>query len=160
MDENNDKTIALAITAGKVTEAILRDAIRAYLHRNRVHKRSKTKTISKGKHTMKELKKENAELTSIEVTDKNIKSFERFARKYHVAYSLKKDRNSNPPKYYVFFRAKQVDQMTAAFKEFSAAALKVKNRPSLKETLKEKTIIAEALRKRSKVKNKRKEMER
>jgi len=36
------------------------------------------------------------------------------ARKYSIDYSLKKDKSVDPPKYLVFFRAKDVDVMTAA----------------------------------------------
>ena len=106
------------------------------------------------------MKKQNAELTSIEINDRNIKSFEKYARKYQIAYSLKKDKTSEKPKYYVFFRAKDVDSMTAAFKEYSAAMLNNKNRVSLHENLKQKSIIAEKIKKLSKVKNKKKELSR
>lgn len=154
-DEVNDKTIALAVSTERMTANVLRDVIRQYLQ-GRNYKKNNIKPISKGKHTLRTLKKQNIELTSIEISDKNIKSFDKFARKYHVAYSLKKDKSAG--KYYVFFKARDVDSMTAAFKEFCATKLKEKKRPSLHENLKQKSILAEALKKRSKVKNKRKEM--
>lgn len=44
-------------------------------------------------------------VSSIEVTDSNIKSFERVARKYNVDFAVKKDRTCEPPKYLVFSRA-------------------------------------------------------
>ena len=117
-DDVNDKTIALAITTERVTTHVLYDALKQLLISQRRNKKQhdKPKMLSKGKHTMKEMKKENTELTSIKITEGNIKSFEKYARKYHVAYSLKKDKSADKPKYYVFFRAKDVDSMQAAFK--------------------------------------------
>ena len=48
---------------------------------------------------------------------------------------MKKDASETPPKYIVFFKAKDVDVMTAAFKEFSAKELKKTNKPSLRKRL-------------------------
>ena len=39
---------------------------------------------------MEKLKEQNCELSNIEITDGNIKSFEKYARKYNVDYCLKK----------------------------------------------------------------------
>ena len=79
--------------------------------------------------------KQNSQLTNIEITDGNIKSFERVARKYVIDFSLKKDASEQPPKYIVFFKAKDVDVMTAAFKEFAANELKKTKKPSLRKRL-------------------------
>ena len=46
-----------------------------------------------GKVTVKELAKQNAGMVNIEITNKNIKSFERYARKYGINYALKKDKS-------------------------------------------------------------------
>lgn len=43
-------------------------------------------------------------MSNIEVTDKNIKSFEKVARKYGVDFAIKKDKSVTPPKYLVFSR--------------------------------------------------------
>lgn len=78
------------------------------------------KSISyRGKVSMEQLKAENKELANIEITNKNIKSFEKCARKYEVDYCLKKDCSMEPPRYYVFFGAKDEASMTAAFKEYT-----------------------------------------
>ena len=55
---------------------------------------------------MEQLKAEKKELSNIEITDKNIKSFEKYARKYEVDYCLKKDCSMEPPRYYVFLGQK------------------------------------------------------
>ena len=56
------------------------------------------------KVTVKELAKQNAGMVKIEITDKNIKSFERYSRKYGINYALKKDKSKEPPVYLVFSR--------------------------------------------------------
>jgi hypothetical protein len=98
--------------------------------------KQKSKTQPKqGKQTMKQLMRKNTQITNIEVTDGNIKSFERIARKYGIDFSLKKDASEQPPKYIIFFKAKDVDVMTAAFKEYTANDLKKTNKPSLRKRL-------------------------
>ena len=161
-DDVNDKTIALAITTERVTTHVLYDALKQLLISQRRNKKqhNKPKMLSKGKHTLKEMKKENTELTSIKITEGNIKSFEKYARKYHVAYSLKKDKSADKPKYYVFFRAKDVDSMQAAFKEFCASVKKAKDKPTLKEEIKNKSKVVENVKQVAKVKNMKQEMAR
>ena len=75
--------------------------------------------------------------TSIEVTDNNIKSFERVARKYNVDFAVKKDKTVEPPKYMVFFKGKDADVITQAFKEFVKVNEKKCGRVSVKEKLAE-----------------------
>lgn len=87
-------------------------------------KGQKKETVYHGKQSMEKLKAHNQELSNIEVTDGNIRSFEKYARKYDIDYCLKKDRSAEPPKYYVFFKAKEVDSITAAFKEYTGWQLK------------------------------------
>ena len=67
----------------------------------------KKETVYHGKQSMEKLKAHNQELSNIEVTDGNIRSFEKYARKYDIDYCLKKDRSAEPPKYYVFLRRKK-----------------------------------------------------
>lgn len=49
-------------------------------------------TQKTGKVTVKQLAKQNGGMTNIEITNKNIRSFERYARKYGINYALKKIR--------------------------------------------------------------------
>ena len=59
------------------------------------------------------------------------------ARKYGIDYSLKKEVGADPPKYLVFFKAKDVDVMTAAFREYAGVELKKKQvkKPSVRKKL-------------------------
>ena len=69
------------------------------------------------------------------VTDNNIKSFDRVARKYGIDYSLKKVDQDGKTEYMVFFKAKDVDVMTAAFKEYTSETLKKQKRESVRQKL-------------------------
>ena len=79
--------------------------------------------------------KEGSQLTNIEITDNNIKSFEKIARKYGIDYSLKKDTAGEKPRYLVFFRARDADVMTAAFKEYTGVTLTKAKKPSIRKKL-------------------------
>ena len=87
------------------------------------------------------MQKQGQELTSIDINKDNIKSFERYARKYNVHYALKMDQNADPPRYYVFFRAKDAAIMTAAFKEYTGQTLSQRSekKPSVRQKLKHHT---------------------
>lgn len=126
-EEVNDKTIALSVKSAKLTANVLKAAMKKFLAEyEKSRQKSKTKSVQPkhGKQTIKQLMKSNQQLTNIEVTDGNIKSFEKVARKYGIDFGLKKDTSVNPPKYMVFFKARDVDVMTAAFKEYTANDLK------------------------------------
>ena len=50
-------------------------------------------------------------------------------------YALKKDKSGEIPKYLVFFKARDGDALTAAFKEYTAKTERKKERPSVLQTL-------------------------
>jgi len=78
----------------------------------------------KGKQTVKQLTHQGVGVSNIEISDKNIKAFESVARKYGVDFALTKDSTETPPKWLVFFKGRDADAITAAFKEFSGGQLK------------------------------------
>lgn len=145
-DEVNEKTVVLVINTGKkglhLTASMLRAAIRKYLQHLEKQKQIAEKKAEKeaeilpeGQQTMKDLMKHNTKLTNIEVTDRNIKDFEKIARKYNIDFALKKDTVAKKPKYLVFFKARDVDVMTAAFKEYSARTVLKQKKPSVMKKL-------------------------
>lgn len=91
--------------------------------------------IPHGKQSVKQLVGQNQGVANIEITDSNIKDFERVARKYGVDFALKKDRSGEVPKYLVFFKARDADALTAAFKEYTAKTDRKKERPSVMKLL-------------------------
>lgn len=89
----------------------------------------------------------------------SIKAFESTAKKYGIDFALKKDTTESPPRYLVFFKGRDADVLTAAFKEFSAKKLTQEKKPSIRKllsTLKEAAQGRNA--ERAKVKNKDREV--
>lgn len=74
--------------AARLTEQALQKAIQKFLEQ-------KSKPAH-GKQTMRQLMKQNAGVSNIEVTDSNIKAFESTAKKYNIDFSLKRLRASRP----------------------------------------------------------------
>lgn len=141
-DEVNEKTVVLVINTGKkglhLTASMLRAAIRKYLQHLEKQKQIAEKNaerLPEGRQTMKDLMRHNARLTNIEVTDCNIRDFEKTARKYNIDFALKKDKAAEKPRYLVFFKARDVDVMTAAFKEYSARTVLKQKKPSVMKKL-------------------------
>lgn len=124
-EEVENRTVSLAIRSSKLTADVLKKAITKYLAYRK--EKSKAKAVMKptGKQTVKELVGQNQGVSNIEITERNIKGFDRVARKYGVDYAVKKDTSGEIPKYLVFFKARDADALTAAFTEFAS---KEKNR--------------------------------
>ena len=94
-DEVNEKTVSLCIRGGKITAQLLKAAMRKALaqmeqekakqkQQSKVQKQQDDKAKDKsyrGKQTMEKLMRQNVQLSNIEITDGNIKSFERVAKK-------------------------------------------------------------------------------
>ena len=133
-DEVREKSVAFVIrvgkTGGKLTASMLKYAMEQYL------KQQRNPRAPHGKQSVKSLVRQGAGVQNIEITDKNIRSFQSVARKYGVDYALKKDTSSQPPRYLVFFKARDTDALTAAFREFSGKQLKQSKKPSILVQLK------------------------
>ncbi|MBQ8053392.1 MAG: PcfB family protein [Lachnospiraceae bacterium] len=80
---------------------------------------------------------QNQGVSSIDISKTDLRGFEGVARKYGVDYAIRKDASVHPPKYLVFFKAKDADALTAAFNEYSAKALRRSERPSVLKQLRQ-----------------------
>ena len=137
-EEVNEKTISLCIKGGKITAQILKAALiklLAEMDKKKQQEKGKGQCKRTGKQSIKSLQKSGAQITNIVVTDNNIKSFDRVARKYGIDYSLKKVEQEGKTEYLVFFKAKDVDVMTAAFNEYTSETLKKQKRESVRQKL-------------------------
>ena len=130
-EEVTQKTIALVIKTAKLDASVLKAAMKMYLN----HHKQKAQGTH-GKTSVKKLVGDGVGVSSIEVTDGNIKSFERVAKKYNVDFAIKKDKTTEPSKYLVFFKGRDADAVAQAFKEFVYGNEKKKGRVSLREKLK------------------------
>lgn len=145
-EEIENRAVILIISGSKLTGRVLKAAFQKYLARQKALKQKleAAKDVKpQGKQTVKELIGQNAGVANIEITDKNIRSFDRVARKYGVDYAVKKDRSTSPPKYLVFFKARDADALTAAFTEYSKKAVKRETeRPSVLDKLRSFVALA------------------
>ena len=156
-EEVNEKVIALSIKTGKLSAEVLQKSMKFFL--SQVKKQVNKRQMPHGKQTLKQLMKQNAGVSNIEITKDNIKAFESTAKKYGIDFALKKDTTETPPRYLVFFKGRDADALTAAFKEFSAKKLTQDRKPSIRKllsTLKEAAQGRNA--ERAKVKNKDREV--
>ena len=107
---------------------------------------------------MKQLIGQNQGVSNIEIADTDIRGFEKYAKKYGVDYAIKKDRSVDPPKYLVFFKARDSDALTSAFKDYSAVTLQKQKKPSVLAQLKKFKALVKSIP--DKVRNKDKEQSR
>ena len=132
-DEINEKVVALSVKGAKLTAETLQKAIKAML----AQAKKQQEKQPHGKQTLKQLAKQNAGLSNIEITEGNIKAFEQTAKKYGIDFALKKDSTETPPRYLVFFKGRDADALTAAFREYTAKEVKraSQEKPSVLEQL-------------------------
>lgn len=156
-EEVEGKVVSLIVNCGKLTEQELRKALAKLLEQMKAgqQKRQYDKQNPHGKMTVKQLAAKDRGMQSIEVTDQNIGSFNRIARKYGIDYAPFKVKGEK--RYMVFFKAPDADAMTAAFKEYTAKQVRKAARPSVLAKLQHfKALIQTAVVDRTK----RKELER
>lgn len=140
-EEVESRTVNLAVSTTKLSARTIVSAVRAYLnHRKNVSlKKEQSKQneekVPSGKQTVKELIGQRQGVTNIDIAKTDLRGFEKLARKYGIDYAIRKDSSVDPPKYLVFFKAKDADAMTAAFNEYSQRVLRKEERPSVLEQL-------------------------
>ena len=132
-EEINQRTVAISISASKMSARVLQSVLRKFLTEYQNRKNNKQMKSYRGKQTLKQLIKSDATLSNIEITDENIKSFEKSAKKYGIDYALKKDKSQNPPRFIVFFKGKDLDVITNAFEDYTKKV--IKRKPSIRKLL-------------------------
>ena len=123
-EEIEHKTVNLAISTTKLSARTLLRGMQFLL-------RQYDKHASQGKQSMKRLVRQNRGVTNVEIQKTGIKDFDRYAKRYHIDYSIQKDLSCTPPRYLVYFKAQDTDALSAAFKEYSASVLDKTKRPSV-----------------------------
>ena len=118
--------------ASKLTARGLAYVVRAV--GRKIAKAHRAKQTPHGKQTVKKLMAHGTSTNSLELSG-DTKLFDRVARKYGIDYSLKKVEQEGKTEYLVFFKAKDVDVMTAAFKEYTSETLKKQKRESVRQKL-------------------------
>ena len=130
MQEDIEQKVVVQIKGcARLTGAELRRALAQVLIQMKHQKAAKQSRGPHGKMTVKQLAAQDRGMQSIEVTDKNIGSFNRVARKYGIDFAPFKVTGED--KYLVFFKAPDTDAITAAFTEYTQKQVKQASRPSM-----------------------------
>ena len=132
-EEVENRTLTLIVSGTKFTGRLFKAAVSKYMAHRKEKKLEKQRSrdspvTPKGKQTVKQLIGQNQGVSNIEINDPSIRDFERIARKYGVDYAVKKDRSASPPKYLIFFKARDADALTAAFSEYTQKKVKKADR--------------------------------
>lgn len=131
-EEIENRTVNLAISTTKLTaRGIIRLAAKGLAYIKRKSREAALKNEKPdGRQTIQQLIGQNQGVTNIDISQTDLKGFEKYARKYGVDYAITKDKSVFPPKYLVFFKTRDADAMTAAFNAYSAEVLAKSKRPS------------------------------
>lgn len=162
-DEVSDRTVRVAVESVKLSvRAMMRGLYYWKSDYDRGQLRANENTPS-GKQTVKELIGQGQGVSSIEAGDVGVRDFKRIANKYGVDFAIVKDKDVDPPRYTVFFKAKDADAITQVLKECVSKQTKkkeneIQGRSSLLQKLKKYKEKVASMPK--KVKEKRKEFTR
>ena len=161
-EEVNQRVVSVSFNTGRMTAGVVARAMAGFIaaehQRLNQHATERSETPKHGRMTLQKLMDQDAGAEKVEIENSGLKSFDKIARKYHVDYAIKKDSGEDPPKYYLFFKARDKDVMGMAFKEYMDSVKKQKEKESMKEKIQKNKEKSKQLdMKRAKDKNRRKE---
>ena len=153
-EEVENKTVNLAVSTTKLTARTLWRAFRWYLmHRGQKRLRKQMQhPFKEGKQSVDDLLKAGVSTDKIELPDGSAKDFCKTAKKFGVDYAIRKDTTQDPPRYIVFFKAKDTEVLDQVVKEYGAKMNEKQKKQSVREDLK-----AEKQKARAEAKEKAKE---
>lgn len=129
-DEVADRSFNFVVTTTKLTVRTMVTGIRMFARKmeedERINKArsfdpgKKNKQAVHGKQSVKELFGQDASVKTINVSDEGFKEFEGILKKCGMDYAVTKDTKAVPPKYMVFYKAKDADVVTSVLTECMA----------------------------------------
>ena len=134
-EEVEQRTVTLIVNTAKLTERELQKALSKLLAQMKTEHQRRGAKEKHGQMTVKQLAEQNRGMQSIEVSDENIGSFNRVARKYGIDFAPFKVKGEN--RYLIFFKGADQDAMTAAFKEYTDTMIKREKKPSVLSKLRQ-----------------------
>ena len=150
-EEVENRTFNLAISVTKLTARAVISAFAKH-HQRRVIKKERSAAKKqaaraappRGKQTVRQLIGQNQGVSNMEISKTDLKGFERVARKYGVDFAIRKDMSKDPPRYLVFFKARDADALSAAFREYTASVMKKQHdkKPSILKQLHKLAALA------------------
>lgn len=161
-EEVNQRVVSLTFNAGRMTAEVAARAMAGFIaaehQKLNQHAAERSDKPKHGKTTIGKLMDQNAGAEKVEIENTGLKNFDKIARKYHIDYAIKKDSGEDPPKYYLFFKARDKDVMGMAFKEYMDSVKKQKEKESMKEKIQKNKEKSKQLdMKRSRDKNRHQE---
>lgn len=142
-EEITHKSIAFSVKTTKMTAQVLKTTLAIFLGIGGYVLDKNKQRSHTGKQSLKKLMKQNTGLSNVEITDDNIGSFKRVARKYGLDFALKKDKTAEESTYIVYFKGRDVDVMTQAFKEYTQKHVQSQEKPSIIAKLQENKVELE-----------------
>lgn len=149
-EEVEQRTLTLVINGTKFSGRVLKSAVSKFVAFYRNQKAKKINVHPRGKQSVKQLTRQGQGVNTMEIDDENLRQFERIARKYGVDYAVRRDKDAEPPRFLLFFKGRDADAITTAFKEFMTAKERKNERPSLLQKLRELAPIPGAQKERHK----------
>lgn len=128
-DELDQKVVTLSVTASKFTAKLFYQALQYHQDKLSTHT---------GKQSLKHLKKQGQGLEKVDIEKEGLKEFKKAARNYNVDFSVTKEKGSDPPKFYLHFKARDETAINSAMKESLEAIVKKNSKKPLLENLAEK----------------------
>ena len=143
-EEVEQRTLTLVINGTKFSGRVLKSAVSKFVAFYRNQKAKKINVHPRGKQSVKQLTRQGQGVNTMEIDDENLRQFERIARKYGVDYAVRRDKDAEPPRFLLFFKGRDADAITTAFKEFMTAKERKNERPSVLQKLRELVPVAGA----------------
>ena len=112
------RTIAISVTASKLTARTIAKALQAALHQ--IQQAYKNAQTPHGRQSAAKLMNHGANTSTIPL-DGSTRLFDRIARKWNVDYSFHK---TGHKKYLLLFKSGQADAITACFSEYTRRYMK------------------------------------
>lgn len=147
-EEVNQRTVALSIKATKLTGKVLAKAFQKWLAH---HKKTKAaRRTPHGRQRVKQLGLHYGDTKSLPYVGAP-RNFDRIAKEFDINYAFHK---TEPGRYLLFFKARQEDEITAAFAKYTKKTLhRTKEKPSiLRQLHKDKELVKARQTERQRVK--------
>ncbi len=151
-EESTQRTVAMMIRTTRLTESVLKKAMILYL------READNRPETHGRISVRKLLGKDQGANTMEINNANIRTFNRVAARYNIDYAIRKDKTQDPPKYIVFFKGRDADVISRAFKDFCDLNEKKRSRVSLIEKL--KTLKEARIEKAGKARKKEKNIDR
>lgn len=153
-EEVNEKTFELVAKVGSLTVEEIKKALEKIAHELQKTGQDimKPPPVKHGKQSLKELAAQNAGLSSIELSDPNLRLLNRTMKQNGVDFSPVK---TGKGEYLLFFKGRDADAITHAFNQYTKKVVKQAEKPSIRKLLSAmREAAAQKNAERVKVKNK------